>query len=90
MKSFDTKDLIVSNRKFESSHRKDPEMEESPGDFFEVSNRKVESSHRKHSEMEEPPNDFSEVLQRQQPHYYSLGPYLCCNRAHLPEWQAIL
>ena len=64
MKSFDTKDLKVSSRKFESSHRKHSEMEESPNDFSEVSNRKFESSHRKHSELEESPNDFPEVSSR--------------------------
>ena len=64
MKSFDTKDLKVSSRNFESSHRKDSELEESAIDFSEVSNRKFESSHRKHSEMKEPPNDFPEVSSR--------------------------
>ena len=61
MKSFDTKDLKVSSRKFESSHRKDSEMEEPPNDFPEVSNGKFESSHTKDSEMEESANDFPEV-----------------------------
>ena len=50
MKSFDTKDLKVSNGKFESSHRKHSELEESANDFPEVSSRKFESSHRKHSD----------------------------------------
>ena len=44
MKIFDTKDSKVSNRKFESFHRKHSELEESPNDFSEVSNRKFESS----------------------------------------------
>ena len=47
MKSFDTKDLKVPSIKFESFHRKDSELEESPNDFSEVSNGKFESSHRK-------------------------------------------
>ena len=50
MKSFDTKDLKVSSRKFEGSHRKHSELEESPNDFPEVSSRKFESSHRKYSD----------------------------------------
>ena len=50
MKSFDTKDSKVSNRKFESSHRKDPESECSPDGVCKVSNRKFESSHRKDSD----------------------------------------
>ena len=50
MKSFDTKDLKVSSRKFESSHRKHPELEESPNDFSEVSNGKFKSSHTKDSD----------------------------------------
>ena len=50
MKSFDTKDLKVSNGKFESSHRKHSEMEESPNDFAEVSNGKFESSQSKDSD----------------------------------------
>ena len=37
MKSFDTKDLKVSNRKFESSRRKHLDLEESANDFPEVS-----------------------------------------------------
>ena len=49
MKSFDTKDLKVSSRKFESSHRKDSELEESPNDFSEVSNGKFESFQSKDS-----------------------------------------
>ena len=40
MKSFDTKDLKVPNGKFESSHRKHSELEQSPNEFEEVSNRK--------------------------------------------------
>ena len=43
MKSFDTKDLKVPSRKFESSHRKHSELEESPNDFSEVSNRKIQN-----------------------------------------------
>ena len=43
MKSFDTKDLKVSNGKFESSHRKDPESDK-------VSSRKFESSQSKDSD----------------------------------------
>ena len=45
MKSFDTKDLKVSNGKFESSHRKDQESECSPDAIDKVSSRKFESSH---------------------------------------------
>ena len=61
MKSFDTKDLKVSSRKFESSHRKHSELEESPNDFPEVSIRKFESSHRKDPESECSPDAVCKV-----------------------------
>ena len=64
MKSFDTKDLKVSNRKFESSHTKHSEMEESPNDFPEVSIRKFESSHRKDPESECSPDGVWKVPNR--------------------------
>ena len=52
MKSFDTKDSKVSSGKFESSHRKHSELEESLNGFPEVSIGKFESFHRKDSETE--------------------------------------
>ena len=64
MKSFDTKDSKVSNGKFESSHSKDQELEESPIDFSEVSIRKFESFDTKHSEIEESPDGVCEVSNR--------------------------
>ena len=64
MKSFNTKDLKVSSRKFESSHRKHSELEEPPNDFSEVSNRKLESSHRKDPESECSPDAVCKVSSR--------------------------
>ena len=61
MKSFDTKDLKVSSRKFESSHRKHSELEESPDNIPEVSSRKFESSHRKDPESECSPDGVCKV-----------------------------
>ena len=64
MKSFDTKDLKVSNGKFESSHRKHSELEESPNDFPEVPNAKFESFHRKDPESECSPDEVCKVSNR--------------------------
>ncbi len=61
MKSFDTKDLKVSNGKFESSHRKHSEMEESTNDFPKVSIRKFETSQSKDPESECSPDAVCKV-----------------------------
>ena len=64
MKSFDTKDSKVPNGKFESSHRKHSELEESPNDFSEVSIGKFESSQSKDPESECSPNGVCKVSNR--------------------------
>ena len=66
MKSFDTKDLKVSNGKFESSHRKHSELEESPNDLSEVSSRKFETSQSKDPESECSPDTIDKVSSRKQ------------------------
>ena len=50
MQSKDSESGKVSIRKFESTHRKDPESECSLDTIDKVSSRKFESFHRKHSD----------------------------------------